>query len=121
MNASTIAKTLKAKGQPMTLTRIGAGVFDPITGGMTGGVVETFGPIYGRRGSFSNPASGMNAGTLILGGDRLFLMAADVTQIVPTDTITDATGNIWTAIAVNPIDLADAVGTAALYEVHVRK
>lgn len=120
MNTSDVAQTLKESAQPMTLTRTYAGTFDPVSGATTGGIVQTW-IVYGRRGNFRNSASSMNNGTLIIVGDRLFLMAANVVEIVPTDSITDATGKIWDVIDVTPVDSDDAVGTAVLYKVHVRK
>ena len=114
MDAAGIAKTLQAKGQPMTLTRQGAGVFDPVTGGMTGGVVETF-TAYGITKNYRQ-AEIAASGSLILGGDKLAIISADVAPVI-ADKLT-IMGEDWVVISIN--ELAPQ-GVALLYYCQLRK
>ena len=114
MNASDIAKTLKAKGQPMTLTRTGAGVFDPVTGGMTGGVVETF-TVYGLTKNYRQ-ADIANSNSLILGGDKLAIISADVAPVI-ADKL-QIMGEDWIVISINELS---PQGVALLYYCQLRK
>ena len=114
MNASTIAKTLKAKGQPMTLTRQGAGVFDPVTGGMTGGVAQTF-TVYGITKNYRQ-ADIAASGSLILGGDKLAIISADVAPVI-ADKL-QIMGEDWIVISINELS---PQGVALMYYCQVRK
>jgi len=120
--AQSIAADLKADGQPMTLTRTTPGVFDPITGSAGTPTVQTW-TVYGRRGNFNSlqrlAAAGVNTGTLVQSGDRLFLISADQTTPVPSDVITDKDGVDWVVLAFDPVDGED--NGPVLFKVHVRK
>ena len=118
MNASDIAKTLRTKRQPMTLTRQGVGVFDPVTGGMTGGVVETF-TVYGitkNYNSISRLAAQNSPNSLILSGDKQAILDATVKPL-PSDTLT-VMGEVWTVIAVDELS---PQGVALMCYCQIRK
>jgi hypothetical protein len=115
VNAATIAKTLQAKGQAMTLTRVSGGVFDPVTGATTGAVTQTW-TVYGIESAFRDNLS-MAAGALIQSGDRLAIIAADQTAPIPGDSLTIG-GVVWHVIAVNAVNPA---GAAYIFKVHIRK
>ena len=114
MNSVGIAKTLKAKGQPMTITRTGAGVFDPVPGGMTGGVAQTF-TVYGITKNYRQ-AEIAASGSLILGGDKLAIISADVAPVV-ADKLT-IMGEDWIVISINELS---PQGVALLYYCQLRK
>ena len=114
MNAAGIAKTLKAKGQPMTLTRTGAGVFDPVTGGMTGGTVTTH-AVYGITKNYRQ-ADIAAPGSLILGGDKIAIISADVKPVI-ADKL-QIMGEDWMVISINELS---PQGVALMYSVQIRK
>ena len=102
----------------MTLTRTGAGVFDPITGGMTGGVVETF-TVYGitkNYNSISRLAAQNSPNSLILSGDKQAIIGATIKPL-PTDTLT-IMAEAWTIIAVDELS---PQGVALLFYCQIRK
>jgi len=115
MNAAGIAKTLKAKGQAMTLTRVSGGTYDPVTGGVTSPVTQTW-TVYGIETAFRDGLT-MAAGTLVQSGDRQAIIAADQQAPIPGDSLTIG-GVAWKVIAVSPVNPA---GTALLFKLHVRK
>jgi len=133
MNAAGIAKTLKAKGQAMTLTRVSGGTYDPVAGSVTTPVTTTY-TVYGIETAFRDGLT-MSAGTLIQSGDRQAVVAADQATrwdaIADFDAVTDFFGGIpipgdsltiggivWKVIAVTPVNPA---GTALLFKCQVRK
>lgn len=86
MTPAQIAATLKKKGTAMTLTRTGAGTFDPATGGVNGGAVSTY-IVYGLILSFD--LSDINAAnSLIQSGDEKLMINAGIVQPLPGDSIT---------------------------------
>lgn len=118
MNASDIAATLKAKGQPMTLARISAGIFDAVTGETTGGTPEQF-TVYGitkNYNSVSRLAAQNSANSLILGGDKQALIDATVKPLTG-DTLTIMDED-WTVIA---IDELSPQGVALMYTAQIRR
>ena len=117
--ASDIAADLKADGQLMTLTRVSAGVFDPVTGATTGGITQTW-PVYGitkNYGTQTKTGADNNPNSLIRGGDKQAIIGADVTEPAPGDTLT-IRGDVWIVVAV---DCLDPQGVALLYNLQVRK
>jgi len=115
MNAASIAKTLKAKGQAMTLTRVSGGTYDPVAGSVTTPVTTTY-TVYGIETAFRDGLT-MSAGTLIQSGDRQAVVAADQATPVPGDSLTIG-GVVWHVIAVNAVNPA---GAALLFKCQVRK
>ena len=119
MNAASIAATLKAKGQPMTLTRTTAGTstFDPVTGGYTGGATST--STYTVNGiTKSYKLSTVNAsGSLIQVGDKEALFEAGIVVPVPGDKLT-VKGIDWTVISINE---TSPQGAVLFYTCQVRK
>ena len=112
--ATDIAKSLKADGQSMTLTRVSGGVLDPVSGTITGEVTQTW-TVYGVTKSYKY--SDINAsGGLVLSGDKLALIGATV-KPVPGDKLT-IMGGIWNVIAVDELS---PQGEALLYYVQIRK
>lgn len=114
MTPADVAKTLKAKGQPMILTRVTSGVFDPITGGFTGGASEQF-TLYGITKNYKQ-ADIAASGSLIQGGDKQALIAATVKPLVG-DTL-QIMGEVWTIISINELS---PQGVALMYYVQCRK
>ena len=114
MNASDIAQTLRTKGQPMMLTRTGAGVFDPVTGGMTGGTVTTH-AVFGITKNYRQ-AEIAASGSLILSGDKLAIISADVKPVI-ADKLT-IMGEDWVVISINELS---PQGVALMYQVQIRK
>ncbi len=115
MNATGIAKTLKAKGQAMTLTRVSGGTYDPVAGSTTGATTANY-TVYGIETAFRDGLT-MSAGTLIQSGDRQAVVAADQATPVPGDSLTIG-GVAWKVIAVTPVNPA---GTALLFKLHIRR
>jgi hypothetical protein len=115
MNAASIAKTLKAKGQAMTLTRVSGGTYDPVAGSVSAPATQTW-TVYGIETAFRDGLT-MSAGTLIQSGDRLAIVAADQATPIPGDSLTIG-GVAWKIIAVTPVNPA---GTALLFKCQVRK
>jgi hypothetical protein len=119
MNAASIAATLKAKGQPMTLTRTTAGTstFDPVTGGYTGGATST--NTYTVNGiTKTYKLSTVNAsGSLIQVGDKEALFEAGIVVPVPGDKLT-VMGVVWTVISVNELS---PQGERLLFTAQIRK
>lgn len=118
MTPSDIAKTLQKKGQPMTLTRAIAGIFDPVTGGMPGGVTQTF-TVYGitkNYNSMTRLSSQNDTNSLILIGDKQALIGATEKPVVG-DTLT-IMGEVWAVMAVDELS---PQGVALMYYLQVRK
>lgn len=114
MNAASIAQTLRAKGQAMTLTRAIAGTFDPVTGGGTGGSTATY-TVNGITKSYK--LSSINQpNSLILSGDKQAIIEATTPPIVG-DTLT-IMGTVWSVIAVDELS---PQGVALLYYAQIRK
>jgi hypothetical protein len=116
MNAATIVKTLKAKGQALTLTRVSPGTVDPVAGSIGTPVTQTW-TVYGIETAPSvKDVMSMTQGTLIQSGDRLAIISADQTAPLPGDSLTIG-GVVWNVVAVNAVNPA---GTAYIYKLHVR-
>lgn len=115
MNAASIAQTLKAKGQPMTLTRAVAGTYDPVAGTTTGSTTSTY-TVYGITKSY---AAGLTnrPDSLILSGDKQAIIDAVSVVPLPGDTLT-IKGAVWQVIAVDAVEPA---GVAMLHKCQVRK
>jgi hypothetical protein len=114
-----IAATMKAKGQPMTLTRTSAGIFDPVSGSAAGGVTEQF-TVYGITKNYTRFNMGnsfSDANSLIQSGDKQALIAADVVEPLPSDTLT-IMGVDWVVISVNT---TSPQGMTLLFSCQVRK
>jgi len=119
MNATGIAKTLKAKGQAMTLTRVSGGTYDPVAGSTTGSTTTTY-TVYGITTNYNNLtllASHNRPDSLILAGDKQAIVNAGTVEPLPGDTLA-ASGVTWKVIAADAVDPA---GTALLYKCQVRK
>ena len=112
--ATDIAKSLKADGQAMTLTRVSGGVLDPVAGTITGAVTQTW-PVYGITKRYK--ASEINAsGGLILTGDKQAIIDATVKPL-PGDTIS-IMGTVWKVIS---SDELSPQGEALMHYVQCRK
>lgn len=84
--AQQIAADLKADGQAMTLTRVGAGTYDPVTGTTTGGVTQTW-TVYGLILEYKD--SDINApNSLIAAGDEKILMGHYGVRPMQGDSLT---------------------------------
>lgn len=119
MNAADVAKKLKAKGQLMILSKVGAQIFEPVSGSISFATPQTF-PVYGITANYSSirfPALGNDPGTMILSGDKkaLIEVVAGGTP-VPSDTLT-IMGKVWTVIAVDALAPA---GVDLMYTCQVR-
>ena len=115
MNAAGIRATLKSKGQAITLTHAVAGVYDPVTGTLTGGSSQTS-TVYGITTSYGAGITN-RADSLILSGDKQAIIDAVSVVPIPGDTLTIA-GAVWKIIAVDAVDPA---GVAYLFKCQVRK
>ena len=104
MNPLIIAKTLKAKGQPMTLTRSTGGILDPVTG-LTAGATNTAYVVNGITSNYNSIAklsSQSDPNSLIQSGDKKAIISAGVVEPLPGDTLT-IMGKVWTVIAVDTL------------------
>lgn len=116
MNPTQIAKQLKDKGQPMTLTRQGVGSTNNlITGAVTGGIPTTY-DVNGitttyKTGNINVPDS------MILSGDKKAIIGAGIIEPKPADTLT-IMGVDWTIIAVDELS---PQGVVLMYTCQVRK
>jgi len=118
MNAAGIAKTLKNNGQPMTLTRTTTGVFDPVTGSPGTPVVQTW-TVYGITKNYNSQArlSAQNTpGSLIMSGDKMAVIGAEVVEPISGDVLTIMTKD-WVVIAVDELS---PQGSALLYTCQIR-
>ena len=118
MTPADVAATMKAKGQKMTLTRTSVGVFNPVTGATTGGVVQTF-IVYGITKNYTRFNMGGNfadANSMVISGDKQVLLGANV-EPLPTDIIT-IMGVDWVVISVNE---TSPQGVALMYSAQIRK
>jgi len=115
VNATGIQATLKAKGQAMTLSRSVPGVYDPVTGTMSGGVGATA-TVYGITSSYGSGITS-KPDSLILVGDKKAIIDAVSVVPLPGDTLTIQCAT-WKIIAV---DAVDPTGTALLFKCQVRK
>ena len=112
--ATDIAKSLKADGQAMTLTRVSAGTLDPVAGTITGEVTQTW-TVYGITKSYKS--SDINAsGGLILTGDKMVLIDATIKPL-PGDSLS-IMGATWKVIS---SDELSPQGEALMYYVQCRK
>ena len=119
MNATGIRATLKSKGQAITLTHAVAGVYDPVTGTLTGGSSQTS-TVYGITTNYNSQtrlSAQMRPDSLILAGDKQAIIDAVSVVPIPGDTLTIA-GAVWKIIAVDAVDPA---GVAYLFKCQVRK
>ena len=104
MNPLIVAKALKLKGQPMTLSRDTGGAFDPVAGGITGAVAQTF-TVYGitsNYNSFTKTSAQNNPDSLIKSGDKKAILSAGVVEPAPGDSLT-IMGKVWTVISVDTL------------------
>jgi hypothetical protein len=119
MDAASIAKTLKAKGQSMTLTRESPGTVDPVAGSIGTPVTQAW-TVYGitaNYNSLTRIASQNRPDSLILAGDKQAIINAGTVDPAPGDTLTIGSA-VWTVIAVDGVDPA---GAALLFKCQVRK
>jgi hypothetical protein len=115
MNPASIKATLQKKGQAMTLTRVSAGTYDPVTGNTTGATAATH-TVHGIVTNYTTALK--NAGdSLIQSGDRLATIEAVTVAPAVNDTLTIG-GIVWKIMAIDPIDPA---GTAYIYKCQIRK
>jgi hypothetical protein len=116
--AARAAAQIKAKGQPITITRAqdGNGEFDPATGAYVPVDPLTF----SGYAVASNYSQNLVDGALIQQGDKLFTVAASGLGCVPmaSDSLTDAAGDVWSVVNVGIVSPA---GVALLYKVQGRK
>ena len=119
MNAAYIAKTLRDNGQSMTLTRTTVGTFDPVTGSPGTPVVQAW-TVYGITKNYNSQRrlSAQNApGSLIMSGDKMTVIGAEVVEPIPGDVLT-IMGKAWTVIAVDELS---PQGSALMYTAQIRK
>jgi hypothetical protein len=111
---SDIARDLQADGQAMTLTRTIDGVFDPVTGTTTAGVIQSW-QVYGITKNYK--LSSINtANSLILSGDKQGVISATV-EILVGDVLT-VMDEKWRVISFN--DLSPQ-GEVLMYYPQLRK
>jgi hypothetical protein len=112
---SDIARDLQADGQAMTLTRTIDGVFDPVTGTTTAGVIQSW-QVYGITKNYK--LSSINtANSLILSGDKQALIG--FSEVAPQ------VGDKLTIMAVDwqimAVDELSPQGVALMFYCNVRK
>ena len=98
----------------MTLTHAVAGVYDPVTGTLTGGSSQTS-TVYGITTSYSKGLTN-RPDSLIQAGDRLATIDALTTPAVG-DSLT-IQGVAWKIISIDPVDVQ---GQSLLFKCQVRK
>lgn len=106
-------------GQTVTLTRLTSGAYDPATG--TSSVTST--TQTGKGVILPLSAFRKSIGNIVDGDNQLLLSGLTSTGAVLTtphvdDTVTDASGNVWSLLAIDPLNPA---GTAILYDCIVRR
>lgn len=116
--AARAAAQIKAKGQPITITRAqsGNGEFDP----STSAYVPVTPLAFTGYAVASNYSQNLVDGTLIQQGDKLFTVAASGLGCVPmaSDSLTDVAGDVWSIVSVG---IMSPAGVALLYKVQGRK
>ena len=117
---STANRMIDAKGQTVTLTRRASGAYDPATGTAT--ITETTQtgkgvilPLAGYR-KFGNANIVAGDETLLLSG--LNSAGAALTTPHVDDSLTDAGGNVFALVAVDPLHPA---GLDILYDCVIRR
>lgn len=117
----TTANTmLKKFGQQVTLSHAAAGTYDPATGGLTGGSTTTQ---YGT-GAVVEWDNKQIDGALIRSTDKRLLLSplntagAALTAPVLDDTITDASGIVYTLV--DPLKTVAPSGVAVLFDCNLR-
>jgi len=111
---------LKKFGQAVTLSHASAGVYDPATGGITGATSSTQ---YGT-GAVIDWAANQVDGSLILATDKHLLLSplntagGALTPPVLGDTVTDASGVVYTIVA--PLKTVSPAGTVVLFDINLR-
>lgn len=103
MEPSSIAATLKAKGQKMTLTRTTLSAYDPVTGAFGNTAKKTY-TVYGiTTNAKGKPAEGYEDGGVVKSGAKEAKIQAGV--VIPTtgDVLT-IMGEEWTVKGVNPLN-----------------
>lgn len=100
-NRDTAARLITAKGQALTITRRAAGAYDPATGAATittsnqsgHGVILPLSPFRKSLDSL-----------IAIGDQQLLLAALNITAPHVDDTVTDVNGNVWSIIAIDPLN-----------------
>ena len=111
--AALVQNQLKRYGQPITLVRDIAGVFDPITGAVSGG--ETQRLIC--SGILTNYQQSLVDGERIQLGDKKLLLAPDNLPLM-SDKIEDRHGQRWQIVRIESVSPA---GVDLLYKIQVRR
>lgn len=117
---ASAAEMLGEDGQSFTLTRRSAGAYDTATSAAT--VTTSTQTVKGAI--FPLSAFRKTLGNIVE-GDQQLLLAAESTggsalSPIPhvDDTVTDANGNVWSLVAVEPLSPA---GTDVLYDCVIRR
>jgi len=115
----TSNKLLIGKGQTVTITHVVPGSYDPATGLITNTTTVQTG-----TGAVMEWDSRQVDGTLIKVGDKRLLLSplntagSALTDPVLGDTVTDASGAIYTLVA--PLKVLSPAGTVVLYDLNLR-
>lgn len=120
------AKALAEAGQSLTLTYPGGMTYDPATGTASGsgGASQTVNGAFFPLSSFRKLSAFRKSVGNIVDGDQQLLLSAQNTSgvaiVAPkvNGTVTDANSNVWTLIAVDPLNPG---GTAVLYDCIARR
>ncbi len=116
----TANKLLIGKGQPVTLTNVVPGVYDPATGGTAAATTTT----QTGTGVVLDWEAKRVDGTLIKNGDKQLLLSplnaagGSLTAPVLGDTVTDVAGVVYTLV--DPLGTLSPAGTPILYDCNVR-
>lgn len=116
----TANKLLIGKGQPITLTNVVPGVYNPTTGGTSASTTTTQ---KGTGTVLDWEAKHINE-TLIKTGDKQLLLSplnvagGVLTAPVLSDKVTDAAGVVYTLVA--PLKTLNPAGTPILYDCNMR-
>lgn len=116
---STADRLIAAKGQAVTLTRLEAGPYDPATG--EAAIVTT--TQTGKGVILPLSAFAKSTGNIVEGDQQLLLSALSTSAALNPiphvdDTVTDAGGNVWSLVAVEPLSPA---GLDILYDCRIRR
>lgn len=109
----TASKLLTKFGEPVVFSYMSAGIFDPLTGGVTGGSIQ----LVNGFGYPSNYRKGEISGTAIQSGD-IRLVAEKVSERPLPDWNCLIDGAIYRVIDVNPVRKS---GGDIVYICQVRK
>ena len=119
-NRTTADRLIGDKGQALTITRRTAGAYDPATG--TSAITETTQSGHGAILPLSPFRKSLDS-IIAIGDQQLLLSALNAAGTALTapkvdDTVTDANGNVWTIIAIEPLSPA---GLAIIYDCIIRR